>query len=98
MQLEGVLQRYADSALLLQDPASHRPHLCACLMLLAYFCCPAAHHRLGSITGRAAPPMEKALNVFNALGSIAFGKHRPCYNSTMTGCTALLVYVPRLAC
>jgi hypothetical protein len=37
----------------------------------------AAHNRQGSITGRPAPPGQpwaKAFNVFNALGSIAFGE------------------------
>ncbi|KAF8062023.1 AAP2 [Scenedesmus sp. PABB004] len=31
-----------------------------------------AHRRQGDLLGRPAPPLEKALNVFNALGSIAF--------------------------
>uniref|UniRef100_A0A383V4H3 Amino acid transporter transmembrane domain-containing protein n=1 Tax=Tetradesmus obliquus TaxID=3088 RepID=A0A383V4H3_TETOB len=31
-----------------------------------------AHHRLGSVYGRHAAPVPKAMNIFNALGSIAF--------------------------
>lgn len=31
-----------------------------------------AHNRLGSVSGRSAPAAEKAFNVFNALGSIAY--------------------------
>lgn len=46
--------------------------LVICWVVLVFFT--AAHNRLGSMTGRAAPPLPKALNVFNALGSIAFGK------------------------
>jgi hypothetical protein len=38
-----------------------------CLPLAA-----AAHNRLGSVYGRRAAPLPKAMNIFNALGSIAF--------------------------
>jgi hypothetical protein len=41
--------------------------LAFCLLLAA-----AAHNRLGSVYGRRATPVHKAMNIFNALGSIAF--------------------------
>lgn len=33
-----------------------------------------AHHGLGSMWGRSAPPAERVFSIFNALGQMAFGK------------------------
>jgi hypothetical protein len=43
-----------------------------CLPLAACCFAAAAHNRLGSVYGRHAAPLPKAMNIFNALGSIAF--------------------------